>query len=248
MTTQFPYLLTIITVVRNAASEIECTLQSIASLKSAHIQYIVLDGGSTDGTQEIIQRYAHIIDYWHSRSDLGIYHALNSAIHLAKGAFILTINAGDRLLAFPQEALQEALKKELDLVCFSVMTEDEQIAIPVWNGDLRLYNTLPHQGCCYHSRLFEQYRYDIRYHVYGDFDLNQRLFLAKTKAQVFPEIIAYHDLQGVSNDSKFASEMLNVVRRNLGLTGLLFSWLYFKKAGLKLRWHRLQNRLRLFFS
>ena len=81
-------LLTIITVVRNAVNEIEATFQSIAALKKPWVEYVVLDGGSTDGTQNIIRKYQHIIDYWHSQTDAGIYDAMNQAAALARGNYV----------------------------------------------------------------------------------------------------------------------------------------------------------------
>lgn len=232
-------LLTIITVVWNAKEDIEKTFQSIEKIKDNTLQYIVLDGGSTDGTIDIINRYGHIIDYAQSQKDGGIYHAMNTALQFAQGTYVLNINAGDELLHYPYKTLLHALEDNIQLACFPVLLDNETIHSPIWNSNLSLYNTLPHQGCCYQTVLFEQYRYDIRYHVFADFDLNQRLFQQQIKTQIYETIIASHDMHGVSNQPQYGYEMLHIIYRNFGLRTLLVAWLRFKKEGLKQRLKKL---------
>lgn len=235
-----PYLLTIVTVVRNAATEIETTLRSIEALKTSELEYIILDGGSSDGTQDIIARYQHIVDFTKSEADKGIYFAMNEALHYAHGEFILNINAGDYLLSIPWKELQAAQYDGIDLLACAVSesrghVQQSQIHHPLWNRNLRLYNTLPHQGCIYHTDLFRQYRYDIRYKVFADFDLNQRLYQAGIHTRISPSIIAHHDLRGISNDRRYGKEAFRVVYRNYGLCTLFRCYLRSKCEGLKYR-------------
>ena len=93
-------LVSIVTVVRNAAKEIAKTFSSIRSIKNEYVEYIVIDGNSTDGTQEVAAQYADTIDVFLSEPDKGIYDAMNKASKLARGHYILNINAGDTLLYF----------------------------------------------------------------------------------------------------------------------------------------------------
>ncbi|CDN30381.1 Glycosyl transferase group 2 family protein [Mucinivorans hirudinis] len=92
--------LSIITVVWNAAAELERTLANIYALKTPEIESIVIDGGSTDGTREVIERYAP--DYWVSERDNGLYDAMNKGIEAANGKYIWFVNAGDRIHQMPQ--------------------------------------------------------------------------------------------------------------------------------------------------
>lgn len=230
-------LLTVVTVVRNAANDIAATFQSIAALKSPDIEYIVLDGGSTDGTLEQIRRYAHIIDYWHSQPDGGIYFAMNEALQHAHGAFVLNMNAGDQLIQVPEEALRAILDTDTDMLCCSVETDGGFTHHPLWDMRIKRFNTVPHQGCFYKHTLFSQYRYDVRYRVFADYDLNQRLFATGIQALLNPQVVAFHGLSGISNNRKYSKEMFTIVRRNFGLLGQLRSWLHFKKEGLKARLH-----------
>ncbi len=87
----------IITVVFNGHAYLEATLQSILDQTYESVEYIVIDGGSTDGTLNIIKKYAAQIDYWISEPDAGIYDAMNKGLRAAKGDYVLFINAGDQL-------------------------------------------------------------------------------------------------------------------------------------------------------
>lgn len=89
--------ITIITVVYNGSAFLEATIQSIISQTYEHVEYIVIDGGSEDGTVDIIQKHANHINYWISEPDRGIYDAMNKGLSAATGDYVLFINAGDEL-------------------------------------------------------------------------------------------------------------------------------------------------------
>jgi glycosyltransferase involved in cell wall biosynthesis len=90
-------LITVITVVRNRVKTIEQAMLSVLNQNYPNIEYIVLDGGSTDGTVEIIKKYADRISYWESGSDGGMYFALNKGILMAKGELIGVCHSDDFL-------------------------------------------------------------------------------------------------------------------------------------------------------
>lgn len=87
--------LSIVTVSFNARNVIEKTLRSVAMQDYPGIEYIVIDGGSTDGTQEIIGRYMDRIAYYVSEYDGGIYFGMNKGLRAATGEYVLFLNAGD---------------------------------------------------------------------------------------------------------------------------------------------------------
>ncbi len=89
-------LLTIVTVVRNGAPFIEETILSVVAQKNENIEYIIVDGASTDGTVAVIEKYDAQIDHWISEPDRGIYEAMNKGIKAAKGSYIGLLNCGDR--------------------------------------------------------------------------------------------------------------------------------------------------------
>lgn len=88
-------LITIITVVYNGAQFLEETIKSVIKQTHDNVEYIIIDGGSTDGTLDIIRQYENEIDYWVSEKDRGIYDAMNKGIILATGDWINFMNAGD---------------------------------------------------------------------------------------------------------------------------------------------------------
>jgi len=88
-------LITVITVVFNGASTIVDTIQSVINQTYPNLEYIVVDGGSSDGTTAILKQYEHAIDYWVSEKDGGIYDAMNKGLTLASGDFVGMLNADD---------------------------------------------------------------------------------------------------------------------------------------------------------
>ena len=88
-------LISIITVVYNNVKLLEQTIQSVINQSGKHIEYIIIDGGSTDGTVELIQHYDQQIDYWVSEPDLGIYDAMNKGLKTILGNLHIMMNCGD---------------------------------------------------------------------------------------------------------------------------------------------------------
>ncbi|WP_291855756.1 glycosyltransferase family 2 protein [Marinilabilia sp.] len=87
--------ISIITVVFNGAEALLHTLKSIASLTYSNIEYVIVDGGSTDGTVDIIRQNESIISRWVSEPDKGLYDAMNKGMNLATGDYFWFVNAGD---------------------------------------------------------------------------------------------------------------------------------------------------------
>ncbi len=110
-------LVSIVTVVYNAKNVLESTIQSVLNQTYCNIEYIIIDGKSTDGSLEIIENYADKIEYFISEQDNGIYHAMNKGISLAQGDFICLLNAGDYYNNdFIEKSVETALKSNADIV------------------------------------------------------------------------------------------------------------------------------------
>lgn len=97
--------ITIVTVCYNAADVIENTIKSVINQTYDNVEYIIVDGASTDGTVDIIKRYSDRISYWVSEPDKGIYYAMNKAVDVATGDYINFMNAGD--VFFDDNVLKE---------------------------------------------------------------------------------------------------------------------------------------------
>lgn len=87
--------LSVVTVVYNGVQQIEKTIKSVISQDYHNIEYIIIDGGSSDGTIDIIKKYNNEVAVWISEPDRGVYDAMNKAISLATGVWINFMNAGD---------------------------------------------------------------------------------------------------------------------------------------------------------
>lgn len=97
MDSTFTPKLSIITVVYNNVADIERTMLSVINQRYSNIEYLILDGASTDGTVEKIKKYEKNIHYWSSEKDEGIYDAMNKGLQRATGDYVLFMNSGDEL-------------------------------------------------------------------------------------------------------------------------------------------------------
>ena len=87
----------IITINYNNCEGLRRTIESVVNQTCHDFEYIIIDGGSTDGSVDVIKQYADQIDYWVSEPDKGIYNAMNKGVAVAKGEYCLFLNSGDSL-------------------------------------------------------------------------------------------------------------------------------------------------------
>lgn len=103
-------LVTVITTVLNGRDELEATINSVLAQRYDAVEYIVVDGGSQDGTVEILRSYDDRLDYWFSEPDKGISDAWNKAIAVASGQYVSFLNAGDEYLDGALESVAERIQ------------------------------------------------------------------------------------------------------------------------------------------
>jgi glycosyltransferase involved in cell wall biosynthesis len=228
-------LISIITVVFRAHHDLSLLLQSIVRLKNEQIELIVVDGGSTDGTVDLLRQYDSKIDYWISEADRGIYDAMNKGIAAARGTFLLHLNAGDSLLHVPLGELETARAQNIDIAAFRVLIDGKYEFRPSSGIALMFNNTLHHQGTFYRREIFPEY--DIRYKIFGDFDVNQRMLLNNMRIAIFNRVVALHLSGGISAVPTDAavSEFLEIIAKNYGRKCLHIAWLLGKWRGFKSR-------------
>lgn len=207
-------ILTIVTVVRNAASTLEETILSVRAIVPMPHEHLIVDGASTDGTVEVIRRHAAIDPSirWISAPDRGIYDAMNRGWSMASPeSLILFLGAGDRIISLPPLE-----KCPPDQVVYGDVEIDKRLFRGEAGWWLRISNTLHHQALLVPRRLHPEPPFDLRFRLYADFDLNQRLLKGGVPFRYDPALRAVALPGGVSS-RKDRGEMLRVVRKNFGI-------------------------------
>jgi glycosyltransferase involved in cell wall biosynthesis len=173
-------LISIITVVLNGEDHLEETILSVINQTYDNVEYIIIDGGSTDGTLDIIKRYTDKIDYWISEKDRGIYDAWNKAIQISCGQWIGFLGSDDFYELNAVQIYVESINLYSEVEFISSQsyfcTKDKKIIRKVgkaWNWkDFSIYMNTAHVGSLHHMSLFENYGiYDINFRVCGDYEL-----------------------------------------------------------------------------
>ncbi len=220
-------MVSIVIVLFRAKEECLRLLKNIFGFDHNDFELIVIDGGSQDGTVEVLREWDDQIDYWLSEPDSGIYDAMNKGIAAARGEYVLHLNEGDTLKLLPRQTLEACLKQGVDIASFAVMN-DREIFVPETGFALRVGNTWHHQGTFY--RRTSDLGYDTSYQVYADFDLNQRMLKKEKTVCLFDEIVSQHRGGGVSEDRRNFHEVNRSIRNNFGVpyVALAFLWPSYK--------------------
>lgn len=167
-------LISIITINYNDKVGLERTLKSVTNQTYQDFEYIVIDGGSTDGSKELIEQYNDKINFWISEPDKGVYNAMNKGILKANGEYLLFLNSGDEF--YNLNVLKENLKfiHTHDLIYFNINVVGEQDnyikKYPSKISFSYLYNdTLPHPATFIKKSLFEKIGlYDEHFKIVSD--------------------------------------------------------------------------------
>jgi glycosyltransferase involved in cell wall biosynthesis len=204
-------LVSIITVTYNASDSLEQTMQSVFTQTYPNIEYIIIDGASTDGTIDIIKKQEARLALWLSEKDEGIYDAMNKGIRLAKGEFIGMINAGDYYEPDAVETVVNAYLGNRDTDIFhgnmNLLNSDGtffKLKKPNTNLD-ELYKgiSLFHTTFFVTSATYKTHGlYDTRFKVSADFDFALRCHLAGVHFFYIDKVIANFRLGGFSYQSK----------------------------------------------
>jgi len=211
--------ISVITVCKNAAETIEETLSSLYKQSYQNIEHIVIDGGSNDGTLEILSKYKEDISILLSEPDTGIYNAMNKAIKLITGDIVYFLNANDSL--YDENVLEKVVKefqKHPDLgllwgdVQFTENNEDVRVArfdnIKT-KSDL-IYNNPCHQVIFYSNDVFKKYGgYDENLIIYADCDFNIKMLVHNNlRCKYIPEILARFELGGLSTSAYYKDKIM----------------------------------------
>jgi len=204
----FPKI-SIITVCYNSVKTIEQTIESVVNQSYGNIEYIIIDGGSIDGTDIIVEKYSNKIAYWISESDNGIYDAMNKGIRVATGDYIYFLGADDSLASkeiIATVASYIQLDRDIDVLSGCVYFIDEATNLQRKqnnkNAKLDVFSGIPHQGMFTKSDLLKSAEFDVRFKIVADYDFMLKCFLNKKSKIVFMDfVVAFNSLGGISSTS-----------------------------------------------
>lgn len=177
-----PPVVSVVTVVLNGRAHVADTIESVLAQEDVALEYWVIDGGSSDGTQDIIRSHSDRLAGWVSEPDEGIADAFNKGLARARGDYIMFLNADDAL-AHPR-ALADLVSAARAAGWPAVVYGDCDLIDPasgeflyqaVINYDRERFlarETLPHPGMLMNKRYFEQFgRFDTGFRVAMDYEL-----------------------------------------------------------------------------
>lgn len=220
----------IITVCYNSKRYLEQTIQSVISQTYPNIEYILVDGASTDGTLEVIQHYASIHpEYIHyvSESDAGIYDAMNKGIRLATGELIGIINSDDWYEYDTVETVVKAYRQHGPAVYHGIQRKHKNgVEIELLRTSANQLNRqmIEHSTCFVPKAIYEEYGlFDEAYRYVGDYELMLRLRQNNVPFVPLDYVLANFREGGVSQSSKAIWENYQLWRR-LGLMTLSEYW------------------------
>lgn len=202
-------LISIITVNLNNLEGLKKTIKSVFEQSWQKFEYILIDGGSTDGSKEYIQSYSYKVDYWVSEKDKGIFNGMNKGIEKASGEYLLFLNSGDWL--YNEKVLNIAIEKlgGCDVLygnMIKVYPDGREILDRGINGNeisLKTFldKTINHSASFINKNLFKKYGlYDEELNIVADwkfFLISLGLNDSKILYMDFP--ISYFDMTGISN-------------------------------------------------
>lgn len=197
--------LSIITINYNNKAGLQKTIDSVVSQTWKDFEWIIIDGGSTDGSKELIEQYQQHFSYWCSEPDKGIYNAMNKGIAQAQGEYLIFMNSGDRL--YDELILENIFKENLhgDVVYGECLQTD---------GKKELLVTYPHQvdfgfflmwNLCHQAMLIKSSilsGFDESYKILGDWAQWLKIAYEGRTFQYIPYVICRFEVGGMSGTNK----------------------------------------------
>ena len=223
-------LISVVTVVFNGEKHLEQTIQSVINQSYDNVEYIIVDGGSTDGTLDIIRKYEDAIDYWVSESDSGIYDAMNKGVSLAVGEYLAFMNADDW---FEYGAIElvanRSLEQNPDYIFGDLNRIFDDDTIELHKGDLstyKKYTPIGHQALFVKSKILKEMPFDLKYRIMADYDSMIKLIDNNFTSIYIDKSLASFRLGGVSSTSEDKDkERFDIQYKNFGLIYAVLGYL-----------------------
>lgn len=225
--------LTVVTVCYNAKEDLNKTLESVLRQDYSDMEYLVVDGGSNDGSVELIRYYqkqftkAGKVFRYVSEKDNGTYDAMNKGAMLAQGVWVNYMNAGDRFYA--DDTLSQFFSHDVNPLSGVVFGNTCQMfdfgkGIARYEDYMKDNPVMPfcHQSCFVKADLVRKYKFDMSYRIIADHDLFYRLHTDNVKYQYIDVVVAcYNGQYGLS-----ATHPLTLRKEGLRIHHINDKWYY----------------------
>lgn len=212
-------LLSIVTVVYNGGNSLEDTILSVLNQNFDNYEYIVIDGGSTDNSLDIIKKYSDNIDYWISEKDNGIYDAMNKSLNYINGVWVNFMNVGDSYVN--NNVLADFFISDYNdksVLYGNVCLKFNDIIIrrdcsPIKKDDF-IFNICHQSTFVKYSELFEN-KFDLNYKICADLQLVYNIYRKGLNIQFVNVDVSVYDIVGFSfnNLKLFEIELNSILNR-----------------------------------
>ena len=213
-------MISIVTIAYNCAEAIERTIRSVLAQQYPDYEYIIIDGGSTDGTVDIIRKYERHLAYWVSEKDRGISDAFNKGIAVAKGEYINLLNAGDTYIS-PTTLSEAQPHLTAPIVTFRFTEENSgetSHMAPESETDIEKKALLGHQATFVQTEVYRRFGgYNTSYRIRMDFDFFLRVLPHCSLKAVDLVVVSYNAglSASIKHRLRYESEGLASVFLNL---------------------------------
>ncbi|AQZ95276.1 glycosyltransferase family 2 protein [Halopseudomonas phragmitis] len=225
----------VVTVVRNAKESLQKTIDSVLSQVFDGVEYIIVDGGSTDGTLDVIKKNTSEVSAWISEPDSGIYEAMNKGVSLATGQWVSFMNAGDVFVdEFVLSKVAESLKGDAGVMYgdrYYVTANDGRVlqrSKPVTT----IFERMPfgHQAAFVRRDILKIFGFNETYKFAADYDLFVRLYMQGVVFEFVDFPICEFEAGGLSESGlRPYLEVLKVLLDNTSDKEVISRNVYFKK-------------------
>ena len=197
--------LSIITINLNNREGLRRTIESVIAQTFIDYEWIVIDGGSTDGSKELIEQHADHFSYWCSESDTGIYNAMNKGIRQAKGEWLQFLNSGDSL--YEETTLQKVFERKYSSDVLygnsKVVSNNGSIVDHIGPDNLSysyIYCGYPisHQASFFRKGVFEVVLYNENHRIVSDCECYLNLILKGYRFEHINQFVVWYDNTGIS--------------------------------------------------
>lgn len=196
--------LSIITINYNNRNGLRKTVESVINQTTKDFEYIIIDGGSTDGSLDVIKQYSQSISYWVSESDKGIYNAMNKGIDVAQGEYCIFMNSGDCF--YNNNTLKEVYIEldGTDIIYGNTLESNGNIVLHKKDITLKTlcYGSLCHQSVAIKTELLKKHHYDESLRFVSDWKFFlQTLIIGNCTYKGIDLLISKYDVEGVTNSN-----------------------------------------------